>query len=279
MKPCVTVSLVPEARGGPFIFWDDLAAACEAADRLGYAAIEVFPPAPSGFNAHELHSLLRKHHLALATLGTGGGWVREKLTLTSASSEVRERAIRFISEMIQVAAPFGAAVIIGSMQGRWEGEVSRSKALDFLGTALTRLSDIGAAHKVTILYEHLNRYETNLLNRVEDVLPFIRPFGSHVKILADLFHMSIEETSISDAIRLSGEHLGHVHFVDSNRRPAGLGHTEFRSIFAALREIGYNGYISAEAFAFPDSEAAARQTIEAFHKYTILDNPLGAPDS
>lgn len=274
MKPCVTVSLVPEARGGPFIYWDDLPVACERAAHLGYAAVEVFPPAPNAIDARELHSLLKKNHLALATLGTGGGWVRQKLTLTNASSEIRERALAFVTEMIDVAAPFGAAVIIGSMQGRWEGEVTRSKALDYLGAALNRLADIGAARNVTILYEHLNRYETNLLNRVEDVLPFIRPFGSRIKILADLFHMNIEEASIPDAIRLAGEHIGHVHFADSNRRPAGLGHTDFRPIFTALREIGYNSYISAEAFAYPDSDAAAKQTIEAFHRFTMLENPL-----
>jgi sugar phosphate isomerase/epimerase len=268
MKPCVTVSLVPEARGGPFIFWDDLPAACEKAAQLGYAAIEIFPPAPTALNQEVLSSLLKKHRLALATLGTGGGWLRHKLTLTSASAEIRQRARDFIAEMIDVAAPFGAAVIIGSMQGKWEGAVTRSEALNHLGQALTELSDLAAAKKVTLLYEHLNRYETNLLNRVEEVLPFIKPFNGRVKILADLFHMSIEEASISEAIRSAGDLIGHVHFADSNRRPAGLGHTDFRAIFAALREIGYTGYISAEAFPWPDSDAAAKQTIQTFHKYS-----------
>ena len=267
MKPAVTVSLVPEARGGPFIFWDDLAGACKKAADLGYAAIEVFPPAASALNASELRGLLKEHSLALATLGTGGGWIRQKLTLTSSDSGVRERALEFIKEMIEVAAPFGAAVILGSMQGRAEGEVSRSDALNYLGEALAALADHAHERKVVLLYEHLNRYETNLLNRVEDVVPYIKPFGGRVKILADLFHMSIEETSISEAIRAGGDLIGHVHFADSNRRPAGLGHTDFPEIFRALRDINYTGYVSAEAFPFPDSDSAARQTIESFHKF------------
>ena len=106
MKPAVTVSLVPEARGGPFIFWDDLAGACKKASDLGYAAIEVFPPAPSALNTAELRRLLSEHRLALATLGTGGGWIRQKLTLTSSDQAVREHALSFIKEMIDVAAPF-----------------------------------------------------------------------------------------------------------------------------------------------------------------------------
>ena len=265
MKPCVTVSLVPEARGGPFIFWEDLAAACAKAASLGYPAIEIFPPAPSAINRDELFSLLRKHKLSVAAFGTGGGWLRRKLTLTSANGEVRKEARAFITEMIELAASFGAAVIVGSLQGKAEGEVSRSQALNHLGEALTALAGVAEKQKVTLLYEHLNRYETNLLNRIEDVLPFIKPFDGRVKILADLFHMSIEEASIPNALREANEFVGHVHFADSNRRPAGLGHTEFRPVFAALRDIGYTGYVSAEAFPYPDSDAAAKQTIEAFH--------------
>jgi sugar phosphate isomerase/epimerase len=267
MKPAVTVSLVPEARGGPFIFWDDLANACKKAAELGYAAIEVFPPAPSELNTSELRRLLKEHRLALATLGTGGGWIRQKLTLTSSDQMVRDRALSFVKEMIDVAAPFGAAVILGSMQGRAEGDVSRSDALNYLGEALAALADHAHQRNVVLLYEHLNRYETNLLNRIEDVVPFIQPFGGRVKILADLFHMSIEEASIPDAIRAGGDMIGHVHFADSNRRPAGLGHTDFNSVFRALREINYSGYVSAEAFPYPDSDTAARQTMDSFRKF------------
>ena len=266
MKPAVTVSLVPEARGGPFIYWDDLAGACKKAAALGYAAIEVFPPAADALDTEQLHGLLREHRLALATLGTGGGWIRQKLTLTSAKPDIRARAVAFIKEMIDVAAPFGAAVILGSMQGRAEGEVSRSDGLNYLGEALTQLADHAHARKITLLYEHLNRYETNLLNRIEDVVPFIKPFNGRVKILADLFHMSIEEASVIEAIRSAGDLIGHVHFADSNRRPAGLGHTDFDSIFSALREVGYAGYVSAEAFPYPDSDVAARQTMVEFRR-------------
>ena len=271
MKPAVTISLVPEARGGPFIFWDDLTEGCRKAAKLGFAAVEVFPPSAATLDSAALKKLLHEHGLKLATLGTGGGWLRQKLTLTAANTQVREKARKFIAEMIEVAAPFGSAVILGSMQGRAEGEVNRSEALNYLGEALSELADHAAKNKVTLLYEHLNRYETNLLNRVEDVVPFVKPFSGKVKILADLFHMSIEEASIANAIRAGGELIGHVHLADSNRRPAGMGHTDFKEIFAALREIGYAGYVSAEALPYPDSDAAARQTINAFRKFAEVD--------
>ena len=86
-------------------------------------------------------------------------------------------------------------------------------------------------------------------------------------LLADLFHMNIEEVELPAAIRAGGRNIGHVHFVDSNRRPAGLGHIDYPPIVAALREIGYQGFASAEALPYPDPDAAAQQTMKAFRRY------------
>jgi sugar phosphate isomerase/epimerase len=80
--------------------------------------------------------------------------------------------------------------------------------------------------------------------------------------------MSIEEADVAAALRRAGSLVGHVHFADSNRRAAGMGHTDFRPIVAALRAIGYAGYLSAEVLALPDAEAAAAQTITSFRALT-----------
>ena len=90
MRSAVTISLVPEARGGPFVFWDDLAEGCRKAAALGFDAVEVFPPAPEAINSDELRTLLDDNGLSLAAVGTGAGWVKHKLSLTSADEAVRE---------------------------------------------------------------------------------------------------------------------------------------------------------------------------------------------
>jgi sugar phosphate isomerase/epimerase len=89
----------------------------------------------------------------------------------------------------------------------------------------------------------------------------------NVKLLPDLFHMNIEEVDSAAALRAAAGFIGHLHFVDSNRRPAGMGHIDYRPIVTALESIGYDRFASAEALPYPDSEAAARQTIESFRKY------------
>ena len=68
-------------------------------------------------------------------------------------------------------------------------------------------------------------------------------------------------------LRACGRHVGHVHFADSNRQAIGFGHTETASVIAALRDIGYAGYLSGEILPLPDAEAAAAQTIKAIRTH------------
>jgi len=268
IRSAVTVSLVPQARGGPFVFWDDLSAAAEKAAALGFDAIEIFAPSPSAVNADELKTLLAEHGLRVAAVGTGAGMVLHGLSLIDPDPDRRIQAIGFVQGIIDMGGPFGAPAIIGSMQGKWGGPQSRGEALALLGKALEELGEYAAKHGVPLIYEPLNRYETNLICTMADGVSLIESLASdNVKLLADLFHMNIEETNIADGIRAGKGYIGHVHFVDSNRRAAGWGHIDFAPIASALQEVGYEGYASAEAFADPDSDAAAKQTMDAYNKY------------
>jgi sugar phosphate isomerase/epimerase len=268
MKSAVTVSLVPEARGGPFVFWDDLDAAMKSTAELGFNAIEIFAPDVETVAPSTIRPLLQKYKLKLAALGTGAGWVKHKLRLTAPDADERKRAIAFVRSIIDAAGEHGGTTIVGSMQGRWGDGVEKEACLALLADALKELADHAKKQGVPLIYEPLNRYETNLVNDVAAGVKLIQQSGSdNIKLLADLFHMNIEEADIARAIRAGGHHIGHVHLADSNRRPAGLGHTNFAPIAEALRQIGYTGYISAEALPYPDSATAARHTIEAFRKY------------
>jgi sugar phosphate isomerase/epimerase len=273
LRSAITVSLVPEARGGPFVFWGDLAAACQTAAELGFDAIELFPPSAMEVNAAQLRSLLDSHQLKLAAVGTGAGWLKHRLTLSSSDRTTRQRAVTFVAGVIDLAADFAAPAIIGSMQGRFgdtsaaqfgQGDSARAALRECLSTLADRAKNRGQP----LLYEPLNRYETNLANTVAAGLELVNSPGcENVKLLADLFHMNIEENDIGQALRTAGQRLGHVHFVDSNRRPAGCGHLDYGPIVAALREIDYSGYASAEALPWPDSKTAAQQTIESFRRW------------
>jgi len=268
MRSAATVSLVPQANGGPFVFWNGLEDACAQAAALGFDAIEIFPPHAHAIDVNAVRELVAKHGLAVAAVGTGGGWVINKWTLVNADCSIRAQARAFILAVIEKAAALDAPAILGSMQGRWEGEVTRDQALIWLGEALEELGEHAAKLGQVFLYEPLNRYETNLIHRTPEAGAWLRTLQTkNVRILADLFHMNIEETDLAAALRDAGDLVGHVHFADSNRRAIGFGHTAIAPIITALRDIGYAGYLSAEILPLPDSAAAARQTIESFHRF------------
>jgi sugar phosphate isomerase/epimerase len=267
IRVSVTVCLIPEAKGGPFVLWDDLPAAARLAADLAFDAVELFPPEPDALDPNAVKELLAAHKLAVSAVGSGAGWVRHKLSLTHPDQAHRAKAIAFVRSMIDFAAALDAPVIIGSMQGRWGDGVNKETALAFLAESLNDLGSHAAIRGQVLLYEPLNRYETNLINTIADGVAFVRGLQTNnVKLMADLFHMNIEEANIGEAIRAGGKYIGHVHFADSNRRPAGLGHIDFNEAVAALRDIGYDGYLAAEALPYPNPEAAARQTMKRFRE-------------
>ncbi|MEK6248552.1 MAG: sugar phosphate isomerase/epimerase [Planctomycetales bacterium] len=268
LSSCVTISLVEEARGGPFVFWSDLANSCQTAKEIGFDAVEIFAPGPDTFADGQLERLLNDLDLKLAALGTGGGWVIHGWHLCSPDSRQRAKAIDFIRSMIDVAGRFGAMAIIGSMQGRHGDDVDKPTAIGYLREALQQLGEHAQQYELPLIYEPLNRYETNLINTMAESVAFLNSLQTeNVRLLADLFHMNIEESSIATAVRTAGQHLGHIHLVDSNRQAAGLGHIDYDPIAEAVRDIGYSGTLSAEALPHPTPEDAARQTIETYRKY------------
>lgn len=275
IRSSVTVSLVPESRGGPFIFWDDLAHACRRAKELGFDAIEVFPPSPDAVDSSTLRQLLDDHGLGLAAVGTGAGWVKGRLHLVLPDPLARAKARAFIRAIIDFAGRLGAPAIIGSMQGRSGIDgVDHPTATSYLADALEELGEHAKPYGVPLLYEPLNRYETNMANTLGRGVELLRSLSTqNVVLLADLFHMNIEESDLPGAIRGAAGHIGHLHFVDSNRRPAGNGHLDYPPIVRALEEVGYEGYASAEAFPHPNPDAAAETTIASFRKYFRASGP------
>jgi sugar phosphate isomerase/epimerase len=230
MRSAITVSLFPQAKGGPFVFSNGLAEACREAAALGFSAIEVFALSADSINRSELHELLRRHRLKISAFGTGAGWIVHKWHLCHADVAIREKARQFIRLFIELAAEFDAPAIVGSMQGRIEPPVERENAVAWLGEALQDLGAHAARNNQPLLYEPLNRYETNVFNRAAEGLRiFAHSRNDQRKNRRRPFHMNIEEASMVEAIAAAKEQIGHVHFADSNRRAAGYGHLGFRT--------------------------------------------------
>ncbi len=268
MKSAITIALVPQIKSGPWVFWENLEDSVVKAAALGFDAVELFTVSATAVDTSLLQQLSETYRIRICAVGTGAGKVIQGLTLTDPDAGVRARAIEFISEMIDFGAAFNAPAIIGSMQGNIPQGTERTIALQWLSEGISLLADKAKKKGVALIYEPLNRYETNISNCFADAIAWLKMLDTNnIKLLADLFHMNIEEASIPETIYQYGSYIGHVHFADSNRRAMGMGHTNMNDIAKALRYISYNGYISAEVFPWPNSDAAARQTINAFNTW------------
>ena len=272
MKSAITISLVSQSRGGPFVLWDDLAAGMDLAKSLGFDGIEIFAPGPEFFveykdsSGNSVLSMARERGLAIAAIGTGAGWVKHRLSMADPDSSVRRSAMEFLEQMLQAASELRAPMIIGSMQGRSSPGVSCEQARGWLREGLASLDTTASKLGAEILYEPLNRYETDQATTLAGGLELIAGLQK-TRLLADWFHMNIEETDMAESLRQAGSAVGHIHFADTNRRAVGFGHLQVGPLIAALREIGYEGFLSAEVFAWPDSKTAAEQTIAAYRRW------------
>ncbi len=228
---------------------------------LGYNGVELGIRDPSAVSVESLKKLLRSHGLVVPAIGTGQAFCDDNLSFTDGDPKVRARAIERIKQHIELAAKLQSNVIIGLIRGRPDDiEQGREQCLEALKECCEHASGFP---DVNIFIEPLNRYETNLVNTIEQAITFIKETASdNLWLLIDTFHMNIEETNMAESILAAGPFIKHVHVADSNRWVPGNGHLDFKEILSALLKIQYDGFISAECLMRPSKEKAYSQNIE-----------------
>lgn len=185
--------------------------------------------------------------------------------LVSADPQVRAKGVEFLKRCVERTAELGGCLIcgplyagLGVMTGRRRTEDEWKWAVEGLQFAAQHARTLG----VTVCLEPLNRFETYFLNTLSDAARLICDVGeSNVRIHFDTFHANIEEKHPADSLRAVAKQLGHVHISENDRGIPGTGHNEWKGIFKALREIGYDGWMTIESFAQPEPELAAAAAI------------------
>ncbi len=220
-----------------------LAAVAEA----GYTASELALTDPTLLNSEEVARALAAAHLRLSSITTGQAATKEGLSLSSPDEGVRRRAVERIHAHVRLAGRFEAVVIVGLLCGV-------TGNLDLLVESLRECTRLDPA--VRLALEPLNRYESRLVNTTASAMTVVHRVGQeNLGLLFDTFHANIEEPDIGDAARVAGDRLFHVHLADSNRSPPGQGHLDFRSVWDALRDVGYDGSLVLECLPTPGAEA------------------------
>ena len=262
MKTAITVSL-KDAFPKALVVFRGLEDNIPTIAELGYDGIELALWRKDNIDVPSVRALLKGHGLELPVISTGQVFTMEKAWFTHPDAEVRERAVKILKGIIEVAAEFGADVNISRVRGYIHDDDTVGQAMRRLSDCLSSLSRFAEPLGPQLLLEQMNMYETNFLHSVEDVGEYILRLDiPNLKIHADTFHMNIHDVDMVAVLEKYRDLLGYIHFSDSNRLAPGSGHIDFPAIIESLKKIGYGGWVGIEVFTRPDGAEAARRSIE-----------------
>lgn len=250
----------------------DFAHICRFVKAAGYDGLEIAPftlaPLITGLTAVQASTWRREAADAGVEI-VGLHWLlarTEGLHLTSPDMAVRDRLSRYLVDLAVLCQDLGGRVMVfGSPQQRsFQPSVEPAQAFDWAAgvfrRAMPAVSDCG----VTICMEPLAPVETNFITTCGDGARLVEAVSHPNFVLhLDVKAMSSEPTPVPDLIRRYGPDAGHFHANDANLRGPGFGDTDFVPIFEALRDVGYDGWVSVEVFDFqPDPETIATRSAE-----------------
>lgn len=266
MKKSIVVS-TQQTKFSALAFKEDLEKNIKKVSSLGFDGVELAVRDPNYLDTEKVLHLVKESNLEVPAIGTGQAWGEEGLSFSDPNEKVRKMAVERIIEQINFAAHFGAQVIIGLIRGIIKEGVFREEAEEWSMTCLRECAEFAWKKNIKLTLEPVNRYESNFINTLQEGIELIKRVDRfNIGLLADTFHMNIEEVSIYESIIKAKDYITHVHFADSNRWAPGCGHLDFQKVVETLKKIHYQGYISAEILPMPDQDTAAEMTIKTLNQ-------------
>lgn len=229
----------------------------------GYEGIEIAAENLGDWDPERTGSQLADLGLR-SVLGAVFGPGRE---LAAASPEVIAGTQDYVRGCVDVAVRQGSPMVIGPMYtsvGRtWRATAAERRAtVRELQESYRPLVDYAGERGVQLAVEPLNRYETSLICTTEQVLELVEPFPAEVVGLnLDVYHMNIEEKSLSAAFDLAGDRLLHLQVCGNDRGAPGDDHLPWPEIAADLHRIGYRGMLGFESFTADNASIATAASI------------------
>jgi sugar phosphate isomerase/epimerase len=247
------------------------------AAKIGYDGVEIAPftlansvTDISSGERHRIREAAKRHGIEIA----GIHWVLVKpegLYINHPDRSIRERTAQYFCDLADFCADVGGTrMVVGSPKQRnvmpgVSAEQAREWAAETFCDAVAR----GETREVTICFEPLAPAETNFINTAAEAIEFVQRLNSHnFQIILDVKAMCSESKPIPQIIRESWPHFAHFHANDKNLKGPGFGEVDFNPIAAALKEVGYNGFVSVEVFKFEEGpEVIAIKSLEYLKRH------------
>ena len=242
---------------------------------MGFDLIEIAFEDPATIDVAALADYAAALDLGVLACGVFG----PGRNLVSADAAERRAAAGYIRGLIDAAAQLAPTLSGATLSGATLGGLTpvvggpiygavgktpaadrdaRQRERDLAAAELRPLAAYAGERGVRLAMEALNRFETDLINVVEQGLAMVEAIGSpHVGLHLDTFHMHLEEQDSGEAIRRAGERLYHFHACENDRGVPGRGQVRWPAVAAALDDVGYDGFVVIESFT-PEVTSIAR---------------------
>lgn len=231
---------------------------CERVKSLGFDSIEIPVEDPALIDGPRLKKILQDLDLEVSVCGAFGSG----RDLTSSDPRVVESGREYIKRCLDICNDLGAPFFAGPMysevgKARQLPPEERAREWQRAVTNLRAVSEEAQARGLQIAIEVINRFESDLVNTTSDTVRLVREIDHPAaKVMLDTFHMTIEESSMREAILAAGEDLIHVQVSENHRGITGTGLTPWQKVRDALRELDYQGKVVIESFT-PDNQDLA----------------------
>lgn len=226
---------------------------------MGYDKVEIAIEDPNAIDTKAIKEQLDSLGLEALVCGAFG----PTRDLTSDDAQLRQTGIDYIETCLDIATELGTSFFAGPMYSAVgkarmvsleQKKIEWERAVEGLRTAC----ELAAARGLDIALEPLNRFESDLINNVDDVLRLIKDINHpSAKVCLDMFHMNIEEPNPEQAIVKAGDKLIHIQVSENYRGTPGTGSTNWKAYYSGLEKINYQGAVSIESFTPENKELAA----------------------
>jgi len=231
---------------------------------MGFDVIEIAVDDPALIDLPKFKSMLAETGLTTTICGAFG----PSRDISNEDEAIRKIGRDYIVECIRMAEFLDSRVFAGPVYSavgktRLISADQKKREWDLCVGNLREIGSIANDCGVTVGVEPLNRFETDMINLVDQAVDLIHDTGSSAyKIHIDTFHGNIEEKSIPDTIRKLGKgKLCHLHACENDRGVPGTGHMDWLGLRDALREVEYDGAVVIESFTPGGKEIAKAASI------------------
>lgn len=215
-------------------------------ESLGYDGIQIQRKTFDEIGLDGMKRALQRSRVELPVWGKGA-------SLLGADEGERRQAVERVKEGLREAAELGCmgSILVPIRQPQMTPPPPPKTLIELerevLLQQLAELVPVAQETGVKLVLEPLNRYETHFIKQLGPAAELCREVGSpFLTFMADFFHMNIEEIDLARAIEENADYLSYVHLADSNRYEPGAGHLDFRAPLAALKRVGYDGWLTLE---------------------------------